>query len=177
MKPIEIKDPRKNRECSKERPKSKILVKNKGKSVEKLAVNNKMARTTKDFKILHESELKTEINQESTNMVTNMMTNQLTNISSLEPSNSNFRIEDMLTLSIAKSCNSIGQVKKMVHSNTLNVYAIRVSILITNFIKEVPIISKELRNDVKDYFTEWKKIKEYHNLVEVYKEFINTPEG
>jgi len=159
LKPIEIKDPRKNKDnkenkdFSKEkpqRPRSKILIKNP--ADKSSVVFNKFSKTTLDFKFKHETEIKIEktdiTNQESTNMITNMITNvvtnvntnintnvntninQLTNNSSLD-TRTQIRIEDMITLNLIKTSQHFGHVKKMINSNTLTVYAIRVSETIT----------------------------------------------
>ena len=136
LKPIEIKDPRKmNREVSKEkpqRPASKIQKNTIDKQVERVSVN-KFAKTTLDFKFKHNNEMKTDNNQDSTNMITNQIITNVSNVTNpttvavtLEHK---FRIEDMLTLSIIKFSN-IGQVKKMIYSNSLKIYTIRVIILI-----------------------------------------------
>lgn len=135
LKPIEIRDPRKNcRESSKsrekvvqERPKSKIQIKNKEKKLEEDREKNlmKFAKTTLDFNFKHKMVNKTDIDQDSTNMITNNVTNnnQYTN-SNIE---SSIKMEDMITLSILNSAQALGQCKKMFHSRLFKIYVIKVN--------------------------------------------------
>ena len=62
-------------------------------------------------------------------MITNnyLTNNQVTNVSQISTVENQYKIEDMLTLSIIPSNSHIGQVKKMINSNNLKIYTNRVN--------------------------------------------------
>lgn len=82
--------------------------------------------------------------------------------------NSKLKLEEMITISIKKTGNSLSSLKKMLHAPGLLLYAL----------KEIPIKNPETRHHMKEWISIWQsKFQESPYFIKVLGTFWNTPEG
>lgn len=83
--------------------------------------------------------------------------------------NNKLRLDEMITISIKKTGNSVSSLKKMLHAPGLLLYAL----------KEIPIRSPETRKNMKEWISLWQSKLQGKSpvFVKVLGTFWNSPEG